>query len=578
MLRIRELPLLKSLRAADAKPRSDDFVAGAITAILLIPQGMAYALLAGLPPELGLYASIVPPAIYALLGSSRALAVGPVAVAALMVAHALGEYAAEDQARWIDGALILAFETGLVLLAMRLLRLGALVHFISHPVLSGFTSGAALLIIVSQLKHLTGLPLPRDEPLATVQQLASQLDQSNAASLLFGLGAVALLLLTRSPMIRGLQALGLSSRSAGLASRMAPLTIVLLATALAASLDASARYSLSVVGAIPAGLPTPSLDFLFLPGWVELAPSALLIALVGYVESISVAKLLAAKRRQRIDPNQELTALAVTNMAAAAAGTMPVAGGFSRSVVNFEAGARTQLAAIITAGLVAVVAVFFTDWFHHLPHAVLAAVIVVAVAQLIDTDTARHIFAYDRGDGITLVATLLGVLALGIEAGLVLGIILALSLYLRRTSEPHMAVLGRVPGTEHFRNIDRHAVDCVSGVLIIRVDENLYFANIGPVEDYIEAQLQNRPDTHTVLLVMSAVNFIDSSAEEQLELLEESLHQRDIALHMAEVKGPVMDRLRSTRLARRMAATRIHLSTHIALKALAGAEGAPDQG
>ncbi len=570
LTRFPPLPLVLALRADDARPRTDDLIAGTITAILLVPQGMAYALLAGLPPQIGLYASIVPPAVYALFGSSRALAVGPVAVAALMVASALGGYAGDDSSRWLGGALILAAETGLVLLAMRVLRLGVLVNFISHPVLSGFTSGAALLIIISQLPALCGLSLPRADPMTLLQQMGAHLDSIHAATAFTSLSAIVLLLLSRRPLIRALVGAGLSPRAAGMCSRAAPLAIVLAATVLSAQFDAAAGYGLAVVGAIPAGLPLPSLAFLQLEGWRELAPSAVLIALVGYVESISVARMLALRRRQSIDANQELTALAASNLAAAVVGTMPVAGGFSRSVVNVDAGARTQLATLVTAGLVTLVALFFTGWFHHLPQAVLSAIIVVAVAQLIDADAARHIFAYDRGDGATLLATLAGVLLLGIEAGLVLGIVLALSLYLRRTSAPHMAVLGRIPGTEHFRNIERHEVSCVPGLLILRIDENLYFANIGAVEGFIEQQLQQRPDTRTVLLVMSAVNFIDASAEEQLERLEEALHQRQVALHMAEVKGPVMDRLKRTRLAKRLAQGRIHLSTHIALQSLGG--------
>ncbi len=563
----RRLPLYQALIASDSGSRRDDLLAGAITAILLIPQGMAYAMLAGLPPQLGLYASILPPAVYALFGSSRALAVGPVAVAALMVAHALHAYADGESQEWMNGALILAAETGLVLLLMRVLRLGTLVQFISHPVLSGFTSGAAILIIVSQLKHLTGLSISANAPLATLGAVAEQLPASNSATLLFGGTAIVLLLAARTPLISLLCRSGLAPRTASLVSRMAPLAVVLLATALAAWTDAAERHGLAIVGAIPAGLPRPSLDFLQASGWLELAPSAALIALVGYVESISVAKVLAARRKQKVDPNQELTALAVSNLAAAAVGSMPVAGGFSRSVVNFEAGAQTQLAGIVTALLVALVALFFTGWFQHLPHAVLAAIIVVAVAQLIDTDTARHIFAYDRGDGLTLLATLFGVLAFGIDVGLIMGIALALALFLRRTSEPHMAVVGRVPGTEHFRNIERHQVDCLDQILMLRIDENLYFANISTVENFIEAQLNLRPETRYVLLVMSAVNFIDSSAEEQLELLEESLRAREIELHLSEVKGPVMDRLSKTRLGSELS-LRIHLSSHLAMQDL----------
>ena len=559
------LPLLASLRAHDAGARRDDLLAGVITAILLIPQGMAYAMLAGLLAQMGLYASVIPMMVYALLGSSRTLSVGPVAVAALMVASALAAFADGDSQRWSQGAIILAAETGLILMLMRLLGLGQLVNFISHPVLSGFTSGAALLIILSQLGHLLGLAIPRGNPWEIGQHLTAHYALTNPSTLVCSALAIGGLLLGRSPLIKLLRRLGWTPHSASTLSRLIPLALVLLASFIAAYNHAHSQYGVAVVGKIPSGLPWPSLNFVAYQGWAALLPSALLIALVAFVESISVAKVLAAKRKQRIDPNQELGALAMTNLAAACAGSMPVAGGFSRSVVNFEAGAQTQVASLVTALVVALVALFFTAWLEHLPQAVLSAIIVVAVAQLIDLKAAKDIFTYDRRDGWTLVTTLLGVLILGIEAGLVAGIVLALALYLKRSSQPHMAVVGRVPGTEHFRNIERHAVDCNEQVLSIRVDENLYFANIAAVENYIQQQLAQRPSIRAVILVMSAVNYIDSSAQEQLALLDESLLTRGITLHMAEVKGPVMDALARSDwgLALR---PRIHLSTHIALQ------------
>ena len=562
------LPLLAHLRAPDRGALSDDLLAGVITALLLIPQGMAYALLAGLPPEMGLYASIVPPFVYAFFGTSRALAVGPVAVAALMVASALSAYAAGDQAKYLTGALILAAETGLILLALGVFRLGALVSFISHPVLAGFTAGAAVLIITSQLKHLTGIDVPRGEGFETMHAVALKLGEINAETLAFGLASIVLLLLAQQPLQALLARLGMTARGAAVSARTAPLVIVIVATALAALLQADTSAGVAVVGAIPAGLPTPTLEFLTASGWIELLPSAVLIALVGYVESVSVAKVLAARRRQKIDANQELTALGITNVAAAVAGTMPVAGGFSRSVVNFDAGARTQLAAIITAGLVAVVALLFTAWFHYLPNAVLAAIIVVAVAKLIDVPGARRIWAYDKADGVALLVTALAVLALGIEAGLLVGIGLSLAVYLWRTSQPHMAVVGRVPGTEHFRNVCRHVVETDPRLLIVRIDENLYFANAEAVETYLMEHVEAREHIEHVVLVLSAVSYIDSSALEVLEHLADDLHAAGITLHLAEVKGPVMDRLDRSTLRQSLGQRRIHLTTHAAMQAL----------
>lgn len=564
------LPLVTSLRAADAGSRREDLIAGLITAILLVPQAMAYAQLAGLPPHAGLIASIVPPIIYALFGSSRALAVGPVAVAALMVAHALQAFAGEDMAKWSTGAMILAAESGLLLLIMRGLRLGALVHFVSHPVLYGFTSGAAILIIISQVKYLTGLDLPRGSPWETLGPLMTSWQHISGVTLIFSIVSIAFLIFARSPLVRLLQWMGVSATAAGMISRAAPLAVVLVSILAVGMLGEGAREDLHVVGTIASGIPIPDFRGLLGPGWIELAPSAILIALVGYVESIAVARVLAARRRQKIDADQELTALGLANIGAALTGAMPVAGGFSRSVVNFDAGARTQLAACVTALLVGIVTLFFTGVFEPLPQAVLAAIIVVAVAQLIDWKATREVFSYDRGDGMSLLVTMLGVLVLGIEAGLVLGVALAISLHLKRTSVPHVAVMGRVPGTEHFRNVNRHAVECTPGVLIARIDESLYFANIAVVEQTVEHALdaaQAKGPVHTLLLVMSAVSSIDASAEEALVHWDESLEARGITLHLAEVKGPVMDQLKSSGFGRSIA-DRVHLSTHQALQAL----------
>ena len=563
---LRRLPLLEQLRAAGPGAWPRDILAGAITAILLVPQAMAYAQLAGLPPQVGLYAAIVPPIAYALFSSSRTLSVGPVAVTALMVANALEQHAAGG-GQWMTGALILAAESGLFLLLMGGLRLGALVGFISHPVLSGFTSGAALLIIISQLRHIAGLDVASEEASAMVWSMVLQAGETHPPTLVFGLASVTLLLAGRKPLVRLLGSRGVARGTAEVLSRTVPLAVIVVMTVVTVVLHADTAHGLAVVGHIPAGLPMPRLDFLWSTGWVELAPSAALIALIGYVESISVAKVLAARRRQKIGANQELMALGASNLAAAVAGAMPVAGSFSRSMINFDSGSRTQFAGIVTAVLVGLVALLFTGWFHSLPQAVLAAIIVVAVAQLIDLEGARRIWRYDRADGLALAATFVAVLTLGIETGLVIGIGLSLALYLWWTSQPHMAVVGRVPGTEHFRNVKRHAVETDPRVLAIRIDENLYFANAAQVEDYIARHLAAAPEARCLLLVMTAVNYIDASGLEMLEHLEEDLHHAGVTLYLSEVKGPVQDRLKGTQLYARIA-DRIHLTTDRAVRSL----------
>lgn len=572
----RWFPLIADLGHYGRAGLGEDLLAGVITAILLVPQAMAYALLAGLPPQMGLYAAVLPPLVYALLGSSRTLAVGPVAVAALMVAHALDQYAGGDPALWVTGAIILAAETGLVLLVLGVFRLGTLVSFISHPVLAGFTSGAALLIITSQLPHLTGLDLGRGDAFATVRAAAANIGGTHLPTLAFGLVAIALLMAGRGPLTRGLEHAGLRAQTAGMISRAVPLSVVMLTTALAAWLAPVTSGDLSVVGPIPEGLPSPSISFLWASGWLSLLPSATLIALVGYVESVSVAKVLAARRRQKVDANRELIALGASNLTAAAAGAMPVAGGFSRSVVNFDAGARTQVAGIVTAVLVAIVAAYFTGWFHYLPHAVLAAIIVVAVAQLVDFGRLREIWNYDRFDGAALATTLVTVLVLGIEIGLVAGITVSLALHLRRTSRPHIAVVGRVPGTGHFRNIIRHSVETSPNLLVVRVDESICFANAAEVEEFIIHRLAGAPSTSALLLDMAAVNHIDASGLEMLAHLEQDLAESGTLLYLAEVKGPVQDRLDRTRFGEHLA-TRTYLSTNEAFEALIqGSIAAPE--
>lgn len=570
------LPLAASLAGYDRGAFADDLIAGTITALLLVPQALAYALLAGLPAQVGLYASMLPPVIYALLGSSRTLAVGPVAVAAVMVAAALGPYAGGDPARYLAGATILAAEVGLLLALLGALRLGALTSFIGHPVLTGFTAAAALVIIASQLGPLTGIALAGHGLLAHAASLLGGLGRLHLPTLLLSLAAIALLLLARGPLVHGLMTLGCPARQAQILSRLGPLAVM--AAALAAMALAGPQHAgIAVLGTVPNGLPRPTLGFLDPTGWRALAPSAVLIALVGYVESVSVAKTLAARRRERIDPDQELLALGGANLASALSGAMPVAGGFSRSVVNFDAGARTQLAAIVTAVLVALIALLAGDALALLPRAALAAVIVVSVAQLIDPAHMREIWRFDRADGSAMLATFGGVLLLGIEQGLLLGVVVALALYLHRTSRPHIAIVGRIPGTEHFRNVDRERVQTQPGCMAIRIDENLYFGNVGPVQDFILGAIADAPDCHDLVLIMSAVNHVDSSGLELLEQLRADLAGAGVGLHLTEVKGPVMDRLRHSTLLRGGAhpPCPVHRSTHDALRALAGPPPAP---
>lgn len=542
-----------------------DLTAGVIVTVMLIPQSLAYALLAGLPPEVGLYASILPIVAYALLGSSMTLAVGPVAVVSLMTASALQPLASAGSAEYVALAVQLSMISGVMLLAFGALRLGFLAYFLSHPVISGFITGSAVLIAVGQLKYILGVKVAASTVLETLAGLVKALPQTQPVTLAIGVSSLLFLLLARRYLAQFLTRLGVPAKAADLVAKLAPMVAVIASTAVVAMFKLNETAGVSVVGNIPQGLPQLSLS---LPGTSTLGQlwlPALLITLIGFVESVSVAQSLALKRQQRIQPNRELLGLGAANVASALSGGYPVTGGFARSVVNFAAGAHTPLAGVISAGLMALVIAALTGLFYYLPHAVLAATIIVAVTSLIDLKTLKEAWRYDRADALSLLATAVGVVALGVEVGILMGVALSLAVLVWRSSHPHMAVVGRVPGTEHFRNVERHAVQTVPGLLALRVDESLFFANATVVEDRVEALLTRDPSVRRVLLICAAVNQIDSTALGVLTELERSLAIRGIEFMLAEVKGPVMDRLRSTELGRRLQG-KVFLSVHAAFE------------
>lgn len=522
-----------------------DAVAALIVTIMLIPQSLAYALLAGLPPEVGLYASVAPLLLYAVFGSSRVLAVGPVAVVSLMTAAAVGEHAAPGSAQYLSVALTLAFLSGAILLAMGLLRLGFIANFLSHPVISGFISASGLLIAASQLKTILGVKAEGHNFVDLLTALLRELPRTHVLTLVVGVLATAFLFWVRKGLKPLLIRLGLGPRLADIATKAGPVAAIAVTTSLAWALDWKAQ-GLRVVGHIPQGLPPltlPAWD----PGlWSTLAMPALLISVVGFVESVSVGQTLAAKRRQRIEPNQELVALGASNLGAAFTGGFPVTGGFARSVVNFDAGAQTPAAGVLTAFGILLATLLLTPALYFLPQATLAATIVVAVLSLVDFGILKRTWAYSKPDFAAVSATLLATLLLGVETGLVAGVGLSLVLHLWRTSRPHIATVGLVPGTEHFRNVLRHEVRVDPQLLSLRVDESLYFANARALEDCINDAVANQPALRHVVLQCSAINDIDASALESLEAIDNRLRDAGITLHLSEVKGPVMDRLRTT--------------------------------
>lgn len=546
-----------------------DITAGLIVTVMLIPQSLAYAMLAGLPPQVGLYASVLPLFAYALFGTSMTLAVGPVAVASLMTATALAPIAAAGSPDYVALSVMLALLSGVLLFAAGLLRLGFLAYFLSHPVISGFISGSAVLITIGQLKSLLGVKLPSGSVVATLSALPAALPNANPVTAGIGVSALLFLWFARKYLAALLKAAGTPGKAADLAARLAPMAVVIAGTAYVAVTGADRTAGVSIVGAVPAGLPSLSLPSATWQAAGALLLPALLISLVGFVESVSVAQSLALRRGQRIDPNRELLGIGAANIASALSGGYPVTGGFARSVVNFSAGAHTPAAGMISAALMALVIAGMTGGFHYLPHSVLAATIIIAVTALIDIDTLKKAWQYDKADALSLLLTFCGVLLLGVEEGILLGVALSLAMLVWRSSHPHMAVVGRVPGSEHFRNIDRHKVETLPGLIALRVDESLYFANAQMLEDKVETLIRTHPDTVCILLIMSAVNQLDATALATLTELENSLASRNIVLQFSEIKGPVLDRLRSTPLGKRMQ-DRIFLSTHQAFVAFAG--------
>lgn len=539
------LPILTWVRQYRRATLSADLMAAVIVTIMLVPQSLAYALLAGLPPQAGIYASILPIVLYALFGTSRALAVGPVAVVSLMTAAAVGQVAQAGTAGYAAAALTLALFSGAMLTAMGVLRLGFLANFLSHPVIAGFITASGLLIAAGQVRHLLGVKAGGDTLPEILQGLWLALPDFSPVTLAVGLPALAFLFWVRKGLKPFLRARGLPPRLADALAKAGPVFAVAATTLATWGLSLDAR-GLRIVGAVPQGLPPLTLPDLSPALLSQMLLPAALISVIGFVESVSVGRTLAARRRQRIDPDQELLGLGAANIGAAFTGGMPVTGGFARSVVNFDAGAETPAAGAFTAVGLAAAAVALTPLLYFLPQATLAATIIVAVLGLVDLSVLRRTWAYARRDFAAVAATILATLLFGVEAGVSAGVALSVLLHLLNTARPHVAEVGLVPGTQHFRNIRRHKVDRHPALLTLRMDESLYFANARVLEGMILNRVAADPALREVVLMCSAVNAVDFSALETLESLNRDLGAQGIRLHLSEVKGPVMDRLKPT--------------------------------
>ena len=538
----RLLPATLWIKQYNREQFSQDATAAFIVTMLLIPQSLAYAMLAGVPPEVGLYSSILPLVLYAMFGTSSSLSVGPVAVASLMTATSLATIAEQGTESYLTGAITLSLLSGVMLVMMGVMKLGMITNFLSHSVISGFISASGILIALSQLKHIFGIQGHGDNLVEQVLSMLESIEAFNPITFVVGVSVVAFLLLARLYAKAFFLLLNVPERHATSLAKTAPIIGVLASLGMAYGLNLEAQ-GIAITGYIPAGLPHLSLALPSMELIKSLALPALMISIIGYVESISVGKTLGAKRREKVQPNQELIGLGAANIASGVSGGFPVTGGFSRSVVNFDAGAVTQLAGIMTAVGIMIASLVLTPVLYFLPKATLAATIIVAVTSLIDFSILKKTWAFSRSDFLAVLATVLITLLFGVEVGVASGVGLSIVLHLSHTSRPHVAEIGLIEGTEHFRNVKRFDVKTVEHLLSLRPDESLFFANASFLEDYILDSINQRPAITDIVIQCSAVNEIDFSALEMLEALNSQLKEQNIRLSLSEVKGPVMDHL-----------------------------------
>ncbi|MGM0896304.1 MAG: SulP family inorganic anion transporter [Bacillota bacterium] len=520
------IPALDWMGSYKKSDLSGDLNAGLIVAIMLIPQGMAYAMLAGLPPVIGLYASTIPLIIYALFGTSRQLAVGPVAMVSLLVLSGVSLLAEPGTDEYISLVLLLMLMIGVIQFLLGVFKLGFIVNFLSHAVISGFTSAAAIIIGLSQLKHLIGVSLEAEKNVFLIlAETFRRVAEINPATLAIGIGSIILLIIMKKYV----------KKIPG------PLVVVALSI-LTVYLFSLQAQGVKIVGEVPSGLPSLSLPAFQLDAVIALLPIALTISFIGYMESIAMAKAIASKEKYKIDPNRELVGLGLANVGGSFFAGYPVTGGFSRSAVNYQAGARTPLASIITAFLIILTLLFFTGLFYYLPNAVLAAIIMVAVYSLIDVKEAAYLFKVNRVDGITWALTFLATLVIGIEQGIIVGAVFALLVFIRRSAYPHVAELGYLPDQAVFRNTVRYPeAETDPEILIFRIDASLYFANMTFLEDELCGRLSDRPDVKWVVLDFSSVNSIDAVATHSLEELMEQCQSGKVKIVFAGIKNTVLD-------------------------------------
>ncbi|MBR7887310.1 sulfate permease [Marinomonas sp. A79] len=530
---------LKDYRVADLK---HDSVASLVFTIMVIPQSLAYAMLAGLPAITGLYASILPSVLYSLFGTSRTLAVGPVALTSVMTASAVLPFAVSGSEHYASIAILLAFMSGVFLLVLSFLRLGFLTNLLSHPVISGFISASALLIIIGQIKYFLGVESQGDTLIPLMTSLYAHADHTHLPTLLLSIFCIASLLLIKRYFGHFLTFIGLPTATVKLFEKSGPVVVVVVTTLIVAILSLD-QMGVAVIGTVPTTPPTINLDLISWQMARDLLPSAFLITIVGFIGSVSVAQSYAAKRRQDIDPNQELVGLGLANIGSALSGAFPVTGGFSRTVLNADCGSKSPMTGIITAFLILLTLLFLTPVFYYLPTTILAAIISISMSKLISVADLKELWQFSKKEACLLIVTFCVVMFEGMETGLIVGVVLSILFFLWHTSHPHIAIVGRVPGTEHYRNVQRFEVETHSKVLTVRIDENLFFANARVFEEKLQSLVSQNKDLQHLVLMCTAVNMIDASALQSLEKVVVRLADAGVKVHLSEVKGPVMDKL-----------------------------------
>lgn len=548
-------PFLEWLFPYDRSHFSGDLLAGLTVGVMLIPQGMAYAMLAGMPPIYGLYASTIPLIIYALMGTSRQLAVGPVAMVALLIASGVGQVASQGSTEYISYAILLAMMVGLIQLGMGLFRLGFIVNFLAHPVIAGFTSAAAIIIGVSQIKHLLGVSIERGSVVNTLEAILHNVGDTNLWTLLIG-GISILILIVSKKLNKKIPA---------------PLLVVVFGMAIVYFLGLDSN-GVRIVKDIPSGLPSFSMISIDLSAIKTLLPIALTISFVGFMESIAVAKSIQNKHNDyKIVPNQELIALGLANIFGSFFKSFPVTGGFSRSAVNDQSGAKTGLASLISAALIILTLLFLTDYFYYLPNAVLSAIILVAVYGLIDFKEAKHLWKNDKQDFFLFIITAIFTLLVGIEEGILIGVILSIIMLIYRVSNPHIAELGMVPDTKHYRNIKRfNHLETDESTLILRLDAQLFFANIDYFKNELEEKAKAKKFLKYIIIHAGSIQNVDSSGVHALHDIVRDYREQGVSVILTNVVGPTRDILNKNGMIDYIGADNFHLTIADAVEAIHG--------